>query len=97
LTATLLKTLQNYNKDNIADSLIEEITPILNEENYSEAKLINASKAAYGISKWCRAIVGYHGAMKVVVPKKVELAQAKESSAAAQKVWDAAKERLAAV
>jgi hypothetical protein len=35
--------------------------------------------------------------MKVVVPKKIELAQAKEMSAAAQKVWDAAKERLAAV
>jgi len=35
--------------------------------------------------------------MKIVVPKKVELAGAKESSAAAQKVWDAAKERLAAV
>jgi len=35
--------------------------------------------------------------MKVVVPKKIELAEAKESSAAAQKIWDAAKERLAAV
>jgi dynein heavy chain len=35
--------------------------------------------------------------MKVVVPKKIELADAKASSAAAQKVWDAAKERLAAV
>ena len=92
LTAALLKQLQNYPKDNI-----EELTPILNSEDYSEAKLINASKAAHGISKWCRAIVGYHGAMKIVVPKKVELAGAKESSAAAQKVWDAAKERLAAV
>lgn len=35
--------------------------------------------------------------MKVVVPKKIELAEAKASSIAAQKVWDAAKERLAAV
>lgn len=97
LTAALLKQLQNYPKDNIEEKLIEELTPILNSEDYSEAKLINASKAAHGISKWCRAIVGYHGAMKIVVPKKVELAGAKESSAAAQKVWDAAKERLAAV
>jgi hypothetical protein len=35
--------------------------------------------------------------MKVVVPKKIELAAAKESSAAAQKLYDAAKEKLAGV
>ena len=97
LTAALLGKLQNYPKDNIEESLVLQIQPILEEENYSEAKLINASKAAFGISKWCRAIIGYHGAMKVVVPKRIELKEAKESAAAAQKVWDAAKERLAGV
>jgi hypothetical protein len=97
LTAALLGKLQNYPKDNIEESLVLQVQPILEEENYSEAKLINASKAAFGISKWCRAIIGYHGAMKVVVPKRIELKEAKESAAAAQKVWDAAKERLAGV
>lgn len=77
--------------------MVEEIVPVLALEDYSEAKLMNASKAAFGISKWCRAIIGYHGAMKVVVPKKIELAAAKESSAAAQKLYDAAKEKLAGV
>lgn len=71
--------------------------PILASEEYSDEKLKSASKAAHGIAKWCRAMIQYHDAMKVVVPKKIELAQAKESSAAAQRVWDAAKERLAAV
>lgn len=97
LTSALLGQLKNYPKDNIEESLVLQIAPILEEENYSEKKLENASKAALGISKWCRAIIGYHGAMKVVVPKKIELADAKASSIAAQKVWDAAKERLAAV
>jgi hypothetical protein len=97
LTATLLKQLQTYPKDNIEESMVEEIVPVLAMEDYSEAKLMNASKAAFGISKWCRAIIGYHGAMKVVVPKKIELAAAKESSAAAQKLYDAAKEKLAGV
>lgn len=97
LTAALLKQLKEYPKDNIEEALVLQIQPILDEENYSEAKLINASKAAYGIAKWCRAIIGYHGAMKVVVPVKLELAAAKEASAAAQKVWDAAKDRLSAV
>ncbi len=81
----------------LLESMVEEIVPVLALEDYSEAKLMNASKAAFGISKWCRAIIGYHGAMKVVVPKKIELAAAKESSAAAQKLYDAAKEKLAGV
>jgi len=97
LTATLLNKMKDYPKDNIDEALIVQVQPILEEEGYSEAKLINASKAAFGISKWCRAIVGYHGAMKVVVPKRIELKEAKESAAAAQKVWDAAKEKLAGV
>jgi dynein heavy chain len=70
---------------------------VLEDPNYAEAVLLKASKAAYGISKWCRAIVGYHGAMKVVTPVKVELAAAKESSAIAQKAWDEAKAKLQAV
>ncbi len=35
--------------------------------------------------------------MKIVTPKKIELAKAVEKSTAAQKKWDMAKERLAAV
>lgn len=35
--------------------------------------------------------------MKIVTPKKIELAKAVEMSAEAQRVWDSAKERLAAV
>lgn len=83
LNATLLNQLKNYPKDNLDDTLVNTIAPVLEEEMYSEKNLEKASKAALGISKWCRAIVGYHGAMKIVVPKKIELAAAKESSAAA--------------
>lgn len=97
LTSTLLKQLKEYPKDSMEDSLVDTIKPVIEEEDYSEAKLAKASKAALGISKWCRAIVGYHGAMKVVTPVKIELAQAREAAAAAQKAWDEAKGKLAAV
>ncbi len=63
--------------------LVEDMRPILESEAYSDEKLKSASKAAYGIAKWCRAMIQYHDAMKVVVPKKIELAEAKASSAAA--------------
>ena len=97
LNATLLKQLKDYPKDTIEQSLVDQIQPVINEEFYSEANLAKASKAALGISKWCRAIIGYHGAMKVVTPVKIELADAKQSSATAQKAWDEAKGKLQAV
>jgi len=97
LNATLLKALKDYPKDTMSDDLVAQIAPVLEEPNYADAVLQKASVAAHGISKWCRAIVGYHGAMKVVTPVKLELAAAKESSAIAQKQWDEAKAKLQAV
>jgi dynein heavy chain len=44
-----------------------------------------------------RAIISYDDAMKIVTPKRIELAKAVEMSKAAQEVWDAAKARLAKV
>lgn len=73
------------------------MTPITKEELFSDAALAKASKAAHGIAKWVRAIIAYDDAMKIVTPKKIELAKAVEMSSEAQKVWDAAKERLASV
>jgi len=97
LNATLLNNLKNYAKDDMTDDLVGTIEPVINEDNYAEAVLAKASKAALGISKWCRAIISYHHAMKIVIPVRIELAQGKETAAAAQKSWDEAKAKLAAV
>jgi len=97
LTSNLLKDLQGYKKDEIPPEVITAVTPLLAEDDFQDARLAKASKAAHGIAKWVRAIIAYDDAMKIVTPKKIELAKAVEMSAEAQKVWDAAKERLAAV
>lgn len=97
LTNTLLKDLQSYKKDEIKPEIILAVTPLLSEPDFQDEKLQKASKAAFGIGKWVRAIISYDDAMKIVTPKKIELAAAVEMSAEAQKVWDAAKERLSAV
>jgi hypothetical protein len=39
LTGALLKQLQGYAKDDIKESMVEEIVPVLALEDYSEAKL----------------------------------------------------------
>lgn len=49
---------------------------MLAHEDFTDEKLQKASKAAFGIAKWVRAIISYDDAMKIVTPKKIELAKA---------------------
>lgn len=97
ITGSLLKDLQNFPKDNISPEVVVAVSPLLLEDDYADAKLAKASKAAHGIGKWVRAIISYDDAMKIVTPKKIELAKAVQMSSDAQAVWDSAKARLAEV
>ena len=74
--------------------MIEKLKPLIEAPDYEESKIQNASTAAYGLSKWCKAMVQYDEAMKVVKPKQEELKGAKETAAAAQAKWDIALEKL---
>lgn len=76
ITGSLLKDLQNFPKDNISPEVVVAVSPLLLEDDYADAKLAKASKAAHGIGKWVRAIISYDDAMKIVTPKKIELAKA---------------------
>ena len=50
---------------------------------FDDKALKGASKAVLGIGRWCKAIIKYDEAMKVVKPKQIELKEAKESLAEA--------------
>ncbi len=69
LTPELLKKCQNYEKDTIPITLIEQLKPIIEDPGYSDDVLNKVSVAAAGLAKWVRAIVQYDEAMKVVKPK----------------------------
>jgi dynein heavy chain len=97
LNAQLLNNCKDFAKDNIKPELIEELRPLIEAPEYDDTVLSKASKAAWGLAKWVRAMVQYDDAMKIVKPKQAELAQAKEESAAAQALWDSALEKLRAV
>lgn len=88
LNSQLLQNCQDYKKDEIKPELIEALRPLIEAEEYKDEKLQKASKAAFGLAKWVRAMVQYYDAMKIVKPKQAELAEAKGTSAAAQKLWD---------
>jgi len=93
----LLSRCKDYDKDNIDPKKIETLKPLIEAPEYEEGKIQNASVAAFGLSKWVKAMVQYDEAMKVVKPKQEELKVAKEAAASAQAKWDAALEKLRAV
>ena len=87
----------NFKKDEIKPEIIDKLRPLIEAPEYDDMVLQKASKAAWGLAKWVRAMVSYDDAMKVVKPKQQELAEAKAQSAEAQGLWDAALEKLRAV
>ena len=93
----MLAKLQDYKKDEVPEELVIAVNPILNSPDMSKEKMQQTSVACFGISEWCKAIIKYHEAMKIVKPKQIELAAAEEKSAAAKRALDEANESLAKV
>lgn len=84
LNAKLKDNIVQYDRDNIDIKIIEAVKPVIESPDYSEEVLKNASKAAFGLSKWVRAIVQYDEAAKVIAPKRQKLKEAKAASKEAQ-------------
>ena len=57
LTGELLKKCQNYEKDKIPPELIDQLRPVIEQPEYEDSVLQKASKAAWGLAKWVRAMV----------------------------------------
>jgi dynein heavy chain len=79
----LLGECKNFKKDEIKPELIIALKPIIESPGYEDGILQGASRAAWGLGKWVRAMVQYDEAMKIVKPKQIELAEAKSQSAEA--------------
>ena len=96
LSGKVLQKMKEFDKDNVAPELVEKMTPMLATPAMADETLKKAGKAAMGIGNWIKAIIEYDNAMKIVKPKQAQLAEAKEASAAANKVKEEAEARLAA-
>ena len=96
LSGKVLQKMKDFDKDNVPVEIIEKMTPLLTLDAFKDAALKNAGKAAIGIGSWCKAIIEYDNAMKIVKPKQAELKVAKAAASAANKVKEDAEARLAA-
>eukprot|EP00899_Mesostigma_viride_P012092 jgi/Mesvir1/20884/Mv07961-RA.1 len=68
-----LASLKEYDKDNIAPAIIQKIRPYIANPDFNPEKIMQASKAAYGLCCWVRAMESYDRVAKVVAPKRAAL------------------------
>eukprot|EP00958_Prasinococcus_capsulatus_P016076 scaffold1766_cov401-Prasinococcus_capsulatus_cf.AAC.33 len=71
-----LPSLREYDKDNVPAKIIEQIRPYVNNAEFDPELVRKASKAAYGLCCWVRAIEAYDRVAKVVGPKRAKLSEA---------------------
>ena len=68
-----LESLQTFDKDNIPPSTIDRVRPYLDLKEFDPEVVKKASKAAYGLCSWVRAMEAYDRVAKVVEPKRKRL------------------------
>lgn len=69
LAGPVLKKMKEFDKDNVEEALVSKMEGLLASDGFKDKALKNAGKAAFGIGSWCRAIIEYYNAMKIVKPK----------------------------
>ena len=74
-----LQSLKDFDKDNVDEKIMKKMRETyIPDENFMPEVVANASKAAEGLCKWCRAIESYDRVAKVVAPKKIKLAESEK-------------------
>lgn len=61
-----LQSLKDFDKDNIPAAIIDRIRPYLQRDEFNPDVVKKASKAAYGLCCWIRAMESYDKVAKVL-------------------------------
>jgi len=90
----LLKSLKEYDKDNVKPDVIKKLRNYMKNPDFDVKKMEKISKAAFGLCSWIYAIESYDRVAKVVGPKKLALAAAQAEYAQVKAGLDAAMAEL---
>lgn len=74
-----LNRLVNYEKNNIKDSILKKLRPIIRKPEFEPDFVGQKSLACKSLSFWCRAIENYARVVKMVAPKKKKCEEISES------------------
>ncbi|XP_068243599.1 uncharacterized protein [Palaemon carinicauda] len=79
---TFLQQLREYDKDNIAEGVMDKINrEYVKLPEFDPVAVAKASSAAEGLCKWVRAMAAYDHINGIVAPKRARLAMAEEQLA----------------
>ena len=76
-----MQSLIDFDKDNIPDRVIKNISPFMDDPGFTPAAIEKASKACTAICMWARAMHKYHFVALGVAPKRAKLKEAEEELA----------------
>ncbi|KAL3678222.1 hypothetical protein R1sor_021178 [Riccia sorocarpa] len=94
---SFLSGLRSFDKDHIQDNIMKMVQPYLRLDDFDPQVVKKASKAAYGLCCWIRAMDQYHTVIKVVAPKQAKLAAANAEFEVLQAALEKKKELLSSV
>ena len=93
----LLRSLREYDKDNIPVKVIQKIRGFQAMPEFEIENIKKVSKAAHALASWIYAMEAYDRVAKVVQPKKEALAKAQAEFAEVKEKLDEAQSELAKV
>lgn len=73
-----INMLFQFDKDNIPDRIIKQITPFIDDPGFTPAAIERSSKACTAICMWARAMYKYHFVALGVAPKRARLKEAED-------------------
>jgi dynein heavy chain len=76
-----MQSLFTFDKDNIPDRIIKQITPFIEDPGFTPAAIERSSKACTAICMWARAMYKYHFVALGVAPKRAKLKEAEDELA----------------
>ena len=76
-----IDSLKNFDKDNIPDRIIKQMTPFMEDPGFTPAAIERSSKACTAVCMWARAMYKYHFVALGVAPKRARLKEAEDELA----------------
>lgn len=83
-----INQLKTFDKDNIKQAKLTKLKKFINDERFDPIKIKAKSTAGMSICMWCCAMDKYAEVNKIVVPKKIALAEAEGKLTVVKKELD---------
>jgi len=68
--SNFLKTLKEYDTDNISDKMMNQLKPYIGNPDFNPQKVATQSKVAKSMCMWVRAVHSYSIIYRIVEPKR---------------------------